>query len=426
MQIKKEQLTPTDIKLTITASESEIQAAKEAVLASLSQTAKIPGFRPGKAPASVVEKNVDQAALQSQVLDELIGRLYFEAVKQEELRPAAQPNIALSKFVPFNTLEFTAEVSVVGEIKLADYKKIKVEKKTATVTTEELNKVIDDIRKRAATKEEVKRAAKMGDETLIDFKGVDATTKEAIAGADGKEYPLTLGSGSFIPGFEEEVVGLKAGEEKSFDIVFPADYGAKALQSKKVNFTIKVHSVSELKLAKLDDEFAKSVGPFKTVAELKADIKKQLQAEKQREFDNQYVNELIEKIVAKSEIAVPEALVNEEIDRLEDEEKRNLTYRGQTWEEHLKEEGVTAEEHREQKRDTAVLRIKSGLAMAEIASKENLDVSLEELELRLQLLKGQYQDPTMQAELDKPENRRDIHSRMMTEKTLDYMLTLAA
>lgn len=421
MQITNDQLNPTKRKLTIVAEQAELDTVKAHVLKHLSGKVKVQGFREGKAPAHLIEKQLDPAALQTEFIDHAVNDLYVAAIEQSNLRPVAQPEIAIVKFVPFTTLEFTAEVEVIGDIKLADYKKIKLEATSVAVSAKDVDEVIKNLRQRGAEKKAVTRAAKDGDETVIDFKGVDAKTKEPIDGADGENYPLTLGSKAFIPGFEEEVIGLKAGEEKTFDIVFPADYGAAVLQNKKVTFTITVHTVNELVEPKLDDAFAASVGPFKTVAELKADIKKQLKAERERDAQRDFDNKLLEQIAEKSEIALPAAIVEEEITRIEEEEKRNIVYRGQTWQEHLAEEGVTEEEHREKQRAGAEMRVKAGLVLGEIANAENITVTPEELEIRLMLLKNQYPDEAMQAELEKPENRRDIQNRMMTEKTLDKL-----
>ncbi len=421
MQITRTQPAPNTTKLTVKADKAELDIAKEAVLTRLSATVKVPGFRPGKAPANMVEKQIDQNAFQAEFLDEIINQLYVKAVEQEKLRPVAQPKIEVAKFVPFSTLEFTAEVEAIGDIKLPNYKAVKLEAKKAEVTAADVNTVLDNLRQRGAVKEEVQRAAKDGDEVIIDFAGTDAETKKPIDGTDGNDYPLTLGSNSFIPGFEEELVGLKPGAQKTFTVMFPKDYGAKALQSRKVTFAVTVNKVQELKTAKLDDAFAATIGPFKTLAELKADIKKQLKVEKQQEADRAFDNELLEKIAAKTTITIPKALVEEEIDRMEEEEKRNVVYRGQTWQEHLDSEGLTAEAHREKQREGAELRIKAGLILGAISEEEKVSVTPEEFELRIQLLKGQYPDETMQAELDKPENRRDIMSRMLTEKTLDKL-----
>jgi trigger factor len=426
MHITREQLSPTSIKLTVVADQAAIDKLKAEVLAQLSQNAKVPGFREGKAPANLVEKNIDQTALQSEFLDQAVNRFYVHAIESEKLRPVTQPQINLTKFVPYSTMEFTAEVEVVGAVKLPDYKNIKLAPKKTEVTADDVNGVIENLRQRGATKEIVTRAAKLGDEANIDFKGADAKTGEPIKGTDGDNYALLLGSNSFIPGFEDEVVGVKAGDEKTFTVTFPSDYGAEELQSRDVSFTIKVNSVQELKLAKLDDAFAASIGPFKALSELKADIKKQLTAEKKQEADRAYDNELLEKIATKSTVDIPKSLVDEEIARMEEEEKRNIVYRGQTWQEHLDEEGIDAEAHFEKQRPQAELRVKGGLVLGEISSQEKITVSPDELEIRLELLKGQYPDAAMQAELDKPENIHDIMSRMLTEKTLDKLRSYAS
>ncbi len=421
MQVKKEQLSPTKIKLTVSGESEWLENTKQMVVEHLGKGAKVQGFRSGKAPANLVEKQLDPAALQSEFLEQAVNQLYIDAVQHKAVRPVAQPQIAIIKFVPFNTLEFTAEVEAVGDIKPANYKQIKLAKKAGTVTAKDVDQVLDNLRGRSADKKAVTRAAKLGYELIINFKCTDAKTKESIQGADGSEYPLALGSKSFIPGFEEELVGIKPGGSKTFPLTFPKDYGAAALQGRKVTFKVEVLKVQELAKPKLDDKFAATVGPFKTLTELKADIKKQLKVERQREDQQVYDNELLEKIAGKSTVIIPDSMIEEEITRLEEDEKRNMAYRGQTWQEHLKAEGVDDAGHRANKRPMAELRIKIGLLLGEIANREKVAVTPEELEVRIQLLKGQYTDAAMQDELDKPEGRRDIQARMMTEKTIDKL-----
>lgn len=420
MQTTTKYENDTKLKLTVVADVAELAVIKEHVLKSLAKSqGNIPGFRKGKAPLNLIEKQLDPAVLQSEFLQHAVNDLFIQAIEVEGLRTVSRPEVDVKKFVPYTALEFTADVEVVGKITLPDYKKVKVAKKAVTVTAKEVDDVVESLRTRAAERKEVERASKDGDEITLDFSGVDAKTKEAIPGSEGKEYPLIIGSNTFIPGFEPELIGLKAGDEKTFDIVFPKDYGEKSLQNKKVTFTVKVHKVNEMVSPKLDDAFAATVGPFKTVAELKADIKKQLTADKERNAEQEFENELITKIAEKTQVTLPKVLVDEQINRMEQEEKQNLMYRGQTWQEHLKSEGLTEEEHREKNRDQAELRVKAGLVLSEIAEAEKLQVTPEELEVQIQILKGQYQsDANMQAELDKPENRRDIASRILTQKTV--------
>jgi trigger factor len=418
MQVKRTGLSETKVKLSITADNKFLDSTKQHVLTHIgSQHLKIPGFREGKAPLNLIEKHVDQTRLQNEFLEEAVNRLYPQALEAENLRPVANPNVSIVKFVPFTTLEFEVEVEVIGEVKLPDYKKMKKAKKPISTTAKDIEDVLSSLKTRSAERIEVKRPAKNGDEVLIDFKGVD-DKGQAVNGAEGKDYPLVLGSDAFIPGFEPNLVGLKAAGNKKFDITFPKDYGVKALANKKVTFEVAVKKVSQLKEPALDDKFAAQAGPFKTLTELKADIKKQLTAERQTEADRAFENELLQEIAENTIVNIPKVLVDEQIERGEKEERQNLAYRGQTWEEHLREEVVTAEEHRERNRPSAKQAVRTSLALTEIAQLEKIKVSSEELEIRIQLLKGQYKDPTMQAELDKPENRQDIASRLITEKTI--------
>lgn len=308
---------------------------------------------------------------------------------------------------------------------MPDYTKVKKTKTIEKVTAKDVDGVIDSLKTRAADKKEADRAAKDSDELVIDFKGTDAKG-EPIKGADGNDYPLILGSNTFIPGFEENLIGMKPGEEKTFTLTFPKDYGVKALASKKVTFAVTAKKVQEIIEPKLDDAFAAKIGPFKTVDELKADIKKQLEAEKENQAQRKLENEVIIEIVDKSKLDLPEPLVDEQVERLKDEVRQNLMYRGQTWDEMLEAEGKSEEEYaKTELRPEAERRVKTGLVLAEISVAEKLEVTPEELEVRMQLLRGQYQDPAMQAELAKPESQREIASRLLTEKTVDRLVALA-
>lgn len=426
MQTTIKNLSDTKLELTVVASSEQLQKAKEATLALLAKDMKLPGFRPGKAPLGVVEKNANPATLQSEFLERAINMVYADVIDDKKIRPVSQPEVKISKFVPFDTLEIVFEVEAVGQITLPDYTKIKLKKDTIKITDKDIEGVLGELRKREADRKDVTRAAKNGDQVWIDFKGVDAKSKEAIKGADGVDYPLTLGSGAFIPGFEDNVVGMKAGEEKTFTITFPKDYGVKTLQNQKVDFTVKVTKVQELSEPKVDDAFAAKVGPFKTVKELKDDVKKQLEAEKENQVNRDFADKVLLEITAKTKIAVPQALIDEQIDRLVAEQKRNLVYRGLTWQEFLESEGTDEAGYRKKQQPDAELRVKAGLVLGEIAEAEKITLTPEEVSARIQLLKAQYPDKQMQAELDKLESRRDIASRMLSEKTIDRIVSLAA
>ena len=418
MQVHTKQLSDTSVELGIVADTAELDEIKTETLKHLRQHVKLAGFREGQAPLAMVERNADQNTLQAEFLDNAVNRLYIDAATEAKLRPVGQPQISIKKFVPFTALELTATVEVIGKVTLPDYKKFRLAKSVAKVATADVNEVLENLRNRTADKQAVTRAAKDGDEVTIDFAGTDLKTKEPVNGATGTDYPLQLGSNTFIPGFEENLIGLKAGDEKTFTVTFPKDYGVAALQNRDVSFAVTAKEVKELALPKLDDAFAATVGPFKTLAELKADIKKQLEQEKLQQAERDYNNDLISKLAAKTTVALPEGVINEELDSMDRDERQNLTYRGQTWEEHLKQEGITEEQHRERNKPLAEDRVKAGLMLAEIAEAEGLNVTNDEIDVRLQLLKGQYSDPEMQSELDKQDNRRSIASRLLTEKTI--------
>lgn len=424
MQVKTTHPTPTEAVLTIEPSSSELAAIKKHVLQHFQSQVKVPGFRSGKTPLELVEKHADFSALQTRFLDEAIEQLYRQAMMSEGLRPVDRPSIAIKKFVPFTTLEFDATVPVLGKIKLSDYKKISFPKPKVTISSKEVSDVLDSLQVRMAEKKDVDRAAKEGDQAWIDFSGVDAKGTP-VKGADGKDYPIILGSKTFIPGFEENVVGMKAGEEKTFTLAFPKDYGVKALAGSKVTFTVVVTKVQEVIKPKVDDGFAKKAGPFSSLVQLKDDIKKQVGLERQAESDRQYETDLIRKITEKSVLDVPPVLVDEQLERMVQNERQNALYRGTTWEEYLEREQVTEEELKEKLKPAAEERVKASLVLSEIADVEKVELTPRELDERMAHLRSQYQDPQMQQQLDTDVARQDIASRMLTEKTLAKLVTYA-
>lgn len=421
MHTEIKNLSDTQVQITITSVEEDLLPYKNQVLQKLAKQVNIQGFRKGTAPISLVEKNIDQSMLQSEFLDEAMSGLYSTATQSKNIRPVTQPEVTVKKFVPFTALDFEVITEVISKIKLPDYKLIKLAKDKPTVTAKDVDGVIDSLKLRVAEKVDVDRAAKTKDEVWLDFKGVDEKD-EPINGADGKDYPLVIGSNTFIPGFEDNVIGLKAGDEKSFTLTFPKDYGVKALANKKVKFTVNINKVQEVKDPELNDEFASKIGPFESMKDLKADIKKQLAIEKQNEIDRSYHNDLVAKIVEKTTVKIPEALIDQQASYIVDDLKRNLTYRGQTYKEFLEQEGLSEENYlKTVANPQAEKQVKTSLVLAEIAELEKLHITPEELEIRLQLLKGQYNDQSMQENLDKPESRNEIASKMLTEKVLEKL-----
>lgn len=421
MRFKITWKTDTTVLLELGADQTELDRYKNRVLKKLQADMRSPGFRKGHMPLELVEKSADQNTLQNEFLDEAMTALYTAAARSEKLRPIAPPKVTIKKFVPFTELEFDAEATVVGKITLPDYKNIKVAKPNATVNAKDVDDVIENLRTRAAEKKDVDRAAKETDQVWIDFDGFDAKG-EPIERADGREYPLALGSNTFIPGFEPELIGLKAGDKKEFKLTFPKDYGVASLQGKKVTFKVTVNKVQEVVKPKIDDAFAASLGPFTTVEQLKSDIQKQLQADKEDAARREHEAATLKAITDKAKLAVPEELIEEQINMLVTEVRQNAIQRGQTYEEQLKSEGKTEEEFKKEVlRPEAIDRVKAGLVLSEVAELEKLTVEKDELDARLNALKAQYNDDKMRLELDKVENQREIASRILTEKTIKLL-----
>lgn len=425
MQITRKDISQTVIQLAIVAEPAELAKYKTHILEKLAPEVKVQGFREGKAPLNVVEKNLDPQKLQAEFVEDVINHLYGDAIRKESLRPVDNPKITMKKFVPFTTLDFEAEVEVLGKVKLANYKSIKKTAKKVEVTTKDVDDVIKSLRERMAVAKEVERGAKNGDKVSIDFNGSDSK-KQPIKGADGKDYPLVLGSDTFIPGFEKNLIGMKAGQEKTFDLTFPKNYGVKALANSKVTFAVTIKKVEEQTLPELDDKFAATAGPFKTVKELRESIKQELTRERQNQAHQDLEAEIVKEVSAKSTLNVPQVFIDDQIERLMAELRQNLTYRGLTFQEFLDREGTTEEKYRnEVLMPEAEQRVRAGLVLAEISEKEQIEVTPDELEARMQALKAQYQDPAMREELDKPESRQNIASRLLTEKTIHKLVDYA-
>lgn len=424
MQVTRTDISETKVKLSIVLGIEELVHAKQHELQEQSKNVKVAGFRAGKAPLSAVEKQLDQNQLHASIINHAINDFYGQALTEQKLRTLNQPEVEVGKFVPYTELEFTALVEVMPKIKLGDYTKIKKTLKKVTVTPKEVDEVLENLRSKSAVKKDSETAAKLGDDVIIDFTGKDKNGK-TVSGASGKDYSLNLGSKSFIPGFEEGLVGVKKGDKKEIPLTFPKDYHAKALAGTNVTFSVTVKNVQVSTAPKLDDSFAASVGPFTTVAELKKDIKTQLVEQKELEESNRVKDSIVEDLVKKSTLVLPEVLVNDQISMLEHDFNQNLVYRGITMPEYLELEGFKDADAWKEKelRPQAERRVSVGMVLAEVAEKENLAVSEEEVATRISIYKQQYQQSAEQ--FDQPEMQREVASRILTEKTVDRLYELA-
>lgn len=416
-------LSDTKISLEITLDSADLSHAKTHALKSMAPKVKVAGFRPGKVPVAVAEKNIDPSALASETVEAAINHALNDIITSEELRVLDRPSVELGKFDPYESLSFTAEIEILPAVTLADYKKLKAKKQKVSVTQTDIDEVLTRMRQGFAIKSPVTRPAKEGDEAVIDFVGRN-TEGESVSGASGTDYPLTIGSKTFIPGFEEGIVGHKPGETFDVSLTFPNDYHADALKGAHVTFETTIKTLNEVTLPEVDDDFAKKAGPFTTADELRADIKKEITSQKERQADDNFKDALLGELAEASNVPLSEVLVQDQMKSIERDTMQNLMYRGVTPEQYMEAQGYKDHDewHEKEFREAAVRRVKSGLVLAELTKAENIEITQDELEA--ELTKRKAEAPAMAKQFDSPESRRDIANRVLTQKTIDHLVNL--
>lgn len=425
MKTTVKKLSDTKVELTISLGSEELSAAEQVALTKMASDLKVPGFRKGKVPVSVAAKHVNPAALQEQTLDNALSKAVAEAFMAEKIQALDRPAVDVKKFVPGQELEFTAEVEIIPPVKLGNYKKLKAKRQAVKVEDKEVEEIITRMRENFTEKTEVKRAAKEGDEAVIDFTG----KKDDVPfdGGAAKDFALKLGSGQFIPGFEEGVVGHKAGETFDLKLTFPKDYHAKELAGADVVFTVTLHKVNELSLPEVNDEFAAKCGPFTSADELKADIKREITAQKEREADEKLKDDLVGELAEASKVALPELLIDDQIRSIEQDLMQNLMYRGLTLDSYLQTQKFTDKDdwRAKEARPAAEKRVKAGLVLAELSKELGVEVSHEELSTQIETMKQQYgKDPKIAERFNDPNVHRDIANRIITDKTVEKLIEL--
>lgn len=425
MKYTAKKLNDTKTTLTVTLDSDDLKKAKQTALTHLSANVKVPGFRKGKVPASVAEKHLDPMMLANEVVEHSINRAINEIADKEDYRILDRPKIDLGDFTPFTSLKFTAEIELLPAVELGEYKKLKVARGKVDITDEEIEDVITRLRQQFAEKNPVERAAKKDDEVTIDFVGKKDGT--AFEGGTSSDYVLTLGSSTFIPGFEDAIVGHNVGETFDVPLTFPKEYHAEHLKGADVVFEVTLKKIEEVVLPKLDATLAQKAGGFKTVKDLKDDIVRELTQQKDKTAEDSYKDDLIGALVKVSKVPVPQVLVDDQMKSIERDALQNLMYRGMTAEQYVDSQGYKdLDEWREKEfRVAAQRRVQAGLVLAELSKAEEIVVGQDELTTRHQQMLEQYKNnPEIIKQLDTPESRRDLANRLLTEKTVDRLIEL--
>lgn len=416
--------TGNELTISITAEEADLTPTVKSVYNRLRETVEAKGFRPGKAPNEVVERELGADVVQSEVINAAAEKLYRQALDEHDINPISNPHVEVKKVVPYTELELEIAVEVMPEVTLPDYKKtLSIETEENQVSDAEVEDVLHSLQERLADREPVDREAKSGDEVTLDFHG--RKNGEDVAGAKETNYSLVLGGEKFIPGFEDEVIGLKADDEKTFTVKFPEDYPEQSLAGGEVEFEVKVHSVSSITKPELDDEFAKSAGPFESLDNLKTDVRSHLQSEKEQAASRQNENDVLKQLVEQAEVDVPESMLEREYDRVTQDVQKRLTDQGVERKDYLEQTGKSEEDFEKELKEQAVERAKTALVLTKVSDAEGLEVTPEELEVQLQMIAGQYQDDKVQEELQKPEVRREISNQMLADKTVKKLIEYA-
>lgn len=422
METKRISQTETEAIFTVTLNEAELKKGKAYVFDNhLRPKVKAAGFRPGKAPDQIVERELGSNAVQGEVIDEVVQNSYNDAIRKLELPVVDSPTITIEKFVPYTELEYRVMVELMPKVKLGGYKKIRLGRPAVTVTAKEIERTLDDLRRRESTRIESDKPAKLGDEMNFDFHG----TKDGapVQGASATNQTLQLGSGNFIPGFEDELVGLKKGDEKIFTITFPKDYGEQSLAGQDVVFEIKVNGVTKLSLPKVDAAFIAKVSPFKTEAELRDDLAQQVTAQKTEAAARDYERQVIDEVVKGSQFKVPAVLVRQQLVRSKQDLEQNLAYSGLDLPKYLELSKKTEEEVEAELRPEAERRVGLAMVLTEVAKAEQIRVDDKDLDAELVRMKQDYPDPETQAELGNPNTREEVYNHLMASRVIARLLS---
>ncbi len=351
--------------------------------------ANVPGFRKGKVPRPIFEARYGVEALYQDAIDILLPEVYTEAVDETDIFPVDRPEVEIDQFAKGQAFKFKAKVTVKPEVKLGDYKGVEVAAEKVEVSEEEVNEELNRLQERHAELAVIDEgAAQDGDIAVIDFDGyVDGTPFE---GGKAERYSLELGSGTFIPGFEEQVVGLATGDFKDVEVTFPETYHAEELANKQAVFKVKVHEIKRKQLPELDDEFAKDVSEFETLAEYKEDLKKELLARKEQEAKGKKESAVVDKVSENAEVEIPQAMIDSEIQNMMRDFDNRLRGQGMNLEMFLSFSGQTTADLQEQMKDDAEKRVRNNLVLEQIAKEENIEVTEEDINKELETMAEAY------------------------------------
>lgn len=411
MNVKSVEKEASRASVTVEISRAELEPSIQKAYLSLRKDITLPGFRKGKAPRGLIEAAYGKHVFFEEGVEAMFPQIYQDCVLSQEIKPVGRPSITNMDIAEDDSVTLVIATDLYPEVTLGQYKGIEVEKEALVFDASEVDAEIDRLAQNAARIETVDRAAEDGDTAVIDFEGFK--DGEAFEGGKGEKYELKLGSGSFIPGFEEQVIGMSAGEEKELPITFPEDYHATELAGAAVIFKVRVHEVKETTLPELDDEFVKDVSEFDTMAELRADIENRIRTEKQTGIDRVFQGAAVEKAVENMTAEIPDSMVDEELEREMERMDYELRSQGASLEMYAQMLGGDMEKIKNSLRPGALKSVKTNVMLDAIVEAENIVVTDEECDEEYAKLAESYQMDVEKVKelLDKKGMQGDLQMR---------------
>ncbi len=422
MSLQVEKLEKNMAKLTIEVSADDLEKALQGAYKKQKNRIALPGFRKGKVPRQMIEKMYGAEIFYDDAANELIPKAYADAYEECELDIVSRPEIDVVQIEKGKPFIFTAEVAVKPEVTLGEYKGLEVDKVSTRVTQKEIEeKLKEEAEKNARTVTVEDRAVQDGDEVIMDFEGfVDG---EAFEGGKGENYPLTIGSGSFIPGFEEQLIGAEAEKEIEVKVTFPEDYHAEELKGKDAVFKCTVHEIKMKDLPEIDDEFAAEVSEFDTLDEYKADLKAKIKEQKEADGKRKQEDQAVAKAVENASYEIPEAMIKTNISQMTDDFARRMQSQGLTMEQYFQFTGMTPEKFEEEMRPQAVKRIETRIVLEAVAKAENIEISDEKLAEEIQKLAESYKmEADKLKELMSDAEKKQMKEDMAVQEAVTFLV----
>lgn len=424
MQFDLEKLDKNFVSVEVTVDTDEIEEALAGAYKRVVNKVNLPGFRKGHIPRVILEKNFGKEVLFEDALDIMVSKAYLNALVELKLEPIAQPQLDAEEALdPAKPFDFKIKLEVLPEVTLGEYKELEVEKKAVNIDDAQVEERLQSLRERHA---EVvlseKKALETGDFAVIDFEGfVDG---QPFSGGAAQAYSLEIGSGSFIPGFEDQLIGVEVGTEKEIAVTFPQDYQSEELAGKEAAFKVTLHEIKVKEYPELDDEFAKSVGKFENLDELKADLKTKMIETAEKDAESSFKQAAIDKAVDNAEVEIPETLIQQEKEDLMRRFEQNLAYQGLNLEQYLSYFKKTKDEIEADFHPEAVKRVKTDLVLSNIAKNEQIEATEAELDERINELATHYQQKNVakfKKDLKSKGRLEDIKQAIILEKTADFV-----